>query len=69
MTDILLIGHGAREHVIAETLMRSKHSPRMFSYLKSRRVILPTRPLALVATYSRPVGGKSPMTLVALFSI
>ena len=36
MTDILLIGHGAREHVIAETLMRSKHSPRIFSYLSSR---------------------------------
>ncbi len=36
MTDILLIGHGAREHVIAETLMKSKHNPRIFSYLKSR---------------------------------
>ena len=39
------------------------------SYLRSSRVSLSTRPLALEATYSRPVGGNNPMTLVAVFSI
>jgi len=33
--NILLIGNGAREHVIAETLLRSRHAPRVFSYMKS----------------------------------
>jgi phosphoribosylamine--glycine ligase len=35
MPNILLIGNGAREHAIAEALMRSGHQPRLFSYMKS----------------------------------
>lgn len=35
MTNILLIGGGAREHVIAETFARSNHRPRIFSYINS----------------------------------
>lgn len=33
--NILLIGNGAREHAIAEALMRSGNSPRLFAYMKS----------------------------------
>ncbi|MEA3470884.1 MAG: phosphoribosylamine--glycine ligase, partial [Thermodesulfobacteriota bacterium] len=35
MANVLLMGNGAREHVIAEALMRSKHDPKLFSYMKS----------------------------------
>jgi phosphoribosylamine--glycine ligase len=35
MANVLLIGNGAREHVIAEALMRSEHNPKLFSYMKS----------------------------------
>lgn len=35
MPNILLIGNGAREHAIAEAVMRSSHQPRLFSYMKS----------------------------------
>ncbi|MBN2178951.1 MAG: phosphoribosylamine--glycine ligase [Deltaproteobacteria bacterium] len=35
MANVLLIGNGAREHVIAEAVMRSKHNPKLFPYMKS----------------------------------
>ena len=35
MLNVLLIGNGAREHAIAEALMRSSRQPRLFSYMKS----------------------------------
>lgn len=35
MYNILLIGNGAREHVIAETVKRSRHDVNLFSYMKS----------------------------------
>ena len=35
MPKILLIGNGAREHAIAETLKRDKEI-RLYSYLKSK---------------------------------
>jgi len=35
MKNILLIGNGAREHVLAETIMRSMHHPHLFSYMKT----------------------------------
>lgn len=35
MKNVLLIGNGAREHVIAETIKRSMHHPRLFSYMKT----------------------------------
>lgn len=35
MAYILLIGNGAREHVIAEALKRSRHNPTLFSCMKS----------------------------------
>ena len=35
MVNILLIGNGAREHVIAEAIMRSPQQPKLFSYMKS----------------------------------
>jgi len=34
MSRVLLIGNGAREHAIAEAVMRSRHRPRLFSYMK-----------------------------------
>ena len=35
MSNILLIGNGAREHVLAETISRSEQKPRLFSFMKS----------------------------------
>ncbi len=35
MSNVLLIGNGAREHAIAEAVLRSKREPRLFSYMKS----------------------------------
>ncbi len=35
MANILLIGNGAREHALAETIMRSGRKPVLFSYMKS----------------------------------
>jgi len=35
MANVLLIGNGAREHAIAEAVTRSKHKPKLFSYMKS----------------------------------
>jgi phosphoribosylamine---glycine ligase len=35
MTNILLIGNGAREHAIAEAIKRSNRQPRLFSFMKS----------------------------------
>ncbi len=35
MTHVLLIGNGAREHAIAEAIMRSGRNPRLFAYMKT----------------------------------
>ena len=35
MTHVLLIGNGAREHAIAEAIMRSGRNPRLFAYMKA----------------------------------
>jgi len=33
--NVLLIGNGAREHAIAETIIRSHHLPQLFAFMKS----------------------------------
>ena len=35
MTHVLLIGNGAREHAIAEAIMRSGRNPRLFAFMKT----------------------------------
>ncbi|MHB8139018.1 MAG: phosphoribosylamine--glycine ligase [Smithellaceae bacterium] len=35
MSNILLVGNGAREHAMAETISRSKQNPRLFSFMKA----------------------------------
>jgi phosphoribosylamine--glycine ligase len=35
MVNILIIGNGAREHVIAETLEKSSKKPKLFAYMKA----------------------------------
>ena len=34
--NVLLIGNGAREHAIAEAILRSSQPPALFAYMKSR---------------------------------
>lgn len=36
MVNVLLIGNGAREYVIAETIMKSNKEPKLFSYMKAK---------------------------------
>ena len=35
MSNIMLIGNGAREHVLAEAILRSKENPHLFSFVKA----------------------------------
>jgi phosphoribosylamine---glycine ligase len=35
MSNILLVGNGAREHALAETILRSSQKPRLFSFMKA----------------------------------
>jgi len=35
MPNILLVGNGAREHVLAEAILRSKENPHLFSFMKA----------------------------------
>jgi phosphoribosylamine---glycine ligase len=35
MTNILLIGNGAREHAIAKAIVKSEEKPKLFAYMKS----------------------------------
>ena len=35
MTNILLVGNGAREHALAEAISRSEQKPRLFSFMKA----------------------------------
>ncbi len=35
MTQVLLVGHGAREHALAEAIVRSGRKPRLFSWMKA----------------------------------
>jgi phosphoribosylamine--glycine ligase len=35
MTNILLVGNGAREHALAEAISRSEQKPRLFSFMKT----------------------------------
>jgi phosphoribosylamine---glycine ligase len=35
MPNVLLVGNGAREHALAETILRSSPKPRLFSFMKS----------------------------------
>jgi phosphoribosylamine--glycine ligase len=35
MTPVLLVGNGAREHAIAEAIMRSRRSPRLYAFMKA----------------------------------
>lgn len=35
MVQVLLVGNGAREHVMAESIMRSGHDPVLYAYMKS----------------------------------
>ena len=35
MSNILLVGNGAREHALAEAILRSSQTPRLFSFMKA----------------------------------
>jgi phosphoribosylamine--glycine ligase len=35
MSNVLLVGNGAREHAMAEAIMRSRQNPHLFSFMKA----------------------------------
>ena len=36
MPNVLLVGNGAREHALAEAIVRSKYQPRLFAFMKAK---------------------------------
>jgi phosphoribosylamine--glycine ligase len=60
MTKILLIGNGAREHAIAEAIMRSPKSPRLYSFMKANNP-----GIASLSETSRPGRYDNPEEIVA----
>jgi phosphoribosylamine--glycine ligase len=59
MTPVLLIGNGAREHAIAEALMRSGRKPRLFAYMKTNNP-----GIASLATETRIGGYNDPKAII-----
>ncbi|HAR99374.1 MAG TPA: phosphoribosylamine--glycine ligase, partial [Syntrophus sp. (in: bacteria)] len=63
MVNILLIGNGAREHALAEALVRSSEKPRLFACMKAnnpglaalaeRTLIGPYHDLAAIVAFAR----------------
>jgi len=60
MIPVLLIGNGAREHAIAEAIMRSGRTPRLFAYMKTNNP-----GIASLATQVRIGGYDAPEAIVA----
>lgn len=62
MPNILLVGNGAREHAMAEALMRSKENPLLFSYMKANN--------PGIASFSEKtkIGSYSDLAAIVLFA-
>lgn len=62
MLNILLIGNGAREHAVAEAIIRSSRKPKLFSYMKTNN--------PGVASFSEEVaiGGYGDLTAIIKFA-
>src|SRR4030043_1314940 len=53
MSNILLVGNGAREHAIAETILRSKQNPGLFAFMKANNPgIASLSPKTIQGSYS-----------------
>ncbi|OPY87016.1 MAG: Phosphoribosylamine--glycine ligase [Smithella sp. PtaU1.Bin162] len=62
MPNILLIGNGAREHAMAEAIMRSGKKPFLFSYMKANN------PGIAALSVKTKIGGYSDLEAIVLFA-
>lgn len=62
MSNILLVGNGAREHAIAEAIARSKQQPRLFSFMKANN------PGIAALSEKIQLGGYVDLTAIAAFA-
>ena len=57
MTRVLLIGNGAREHAIAEAIVRSEQKPRLYSFMKTKNPgIASVSEVVCIGRYDDPAG-------------
>ena len=62
MPNILLVGNGAREHAMAEAIMRSAEKPLLFSYMKANN------PGIASLSEKTKIGGYADLTTITLFA-
>jgi len=62
MPNILLVGNGAREHAMAEAIMRSAEKPLLFSYMKANN------PGIASLSEKTKIGGYADLTAITLFA-
>jgi phosphoribosylamine--glycine ligase len=62
MPNILLVGNGAREHALAEAIMRSAEKPLLFSYMKANN------PGIASLSEKTKIGGYADLTAITLFA-
>ncbi|MGZ6276455.1 MAG: phosphoribosylamine--glycine ligase N-terminal domain-containing protein [Syntrophales bacterium] len=62
MINVILIGNGAREHAIAEAVMRSRHRLKLFSFMKANN------PGIASISEKISIGSYSDLTAVSAFA-
>jgi len=62
MINVILIGNGAREHAIAEAVMRSKHRLKLFSFMKANN------PGIALISEEISIGSYSDLTAISAFA-
>ncbi len=62
MPNVLLVGNGAREHALAEAIVRSKYQPRLFAFMKAKNPGIASLSAAI------ELGSYSDLTAIAAFA-